>query len=151
MRVWFEVLWGIELNHPLSSLHPRGWVMSIALKFWQTYSSCAQTWTWVPLNIYGRRSLAYMRPLAIWAMQWALYPPKSIAEAPRVPSMDRGSAHVTHDRFSNLAHALRSTSLPQLRKTHNPVSYLLHIILLGGVVVSTIFWLQFGPDISNFL
>ncbi|XP_024382229.1 uncharacterized protein [Physcomitrium patens] len=58
------------------------------------------------------RSLAYMRPLAIWAMQWALYPPKSIAEAPRVPSMDRGSALVTHDRFSSLANALRSTSLP---------------------------------------
>lgn len=58
------------------------------------------------------RSLAYMRPLAIWAMQWALYPLKSISEAPRVPSMDRGSAIVTHDRFSNLANALRSTTLP---------------------------------------
>ncbi|KAG0621376.1 hypothetical protein M758_3G014900 [Ceratodon purpureus] len=96
------------------------------------------------------RSLAYMRPLAIWAMQWALYPPKSIAEAPRVPSMDRGSALVTHDRFSSLAHALRSTSLPQLRKTHDSASYFLYIILLGGGVLSAILWLKFGPYKSNF-
>lgn len=85
-----------------------------------------------------------MRPLAIWAMQWALYPPKSIAEAPRVPSMDRGSAIVTHDRFSSLANALRSTSIPQLRKTHDPFSYFLRVIVLGGVVLSAIFWLKFG-------
>ena len=94
-----------------------------------------------------------MRPLAIWAMQWALYPPKSIAEAPRVPSMDRGSALVTHDRFSSLAHALRSTSLPvQLRKTHDPVSLFLRVVILGGgVVLSAIGWLKFGPHKSNSL
>ncbi|XP_077226695.1 beta-glucosidase, GBA2 type family protein [Tasmannia lanceolata] len=35
------------------------------------------------------RSLLYMRPLAIWAMQWALSPPKAILEAPEVNMMDR--------------------------------------------------------------
>ncbi|OAY68565.1 Non-lysosomal glucosylceramidase, partial [Ananas comosus] len=35
------------------------------------------------------RSLIYMRPLAIWAMQWALSPPKTILEAPKINMMDR--------------------------------------------------------------
>ncbi|CAL9052889.1 unnamed protein product [Musa banksii] len=35
------------------------------------------------------RSLIYMRPLAIWAMQWALSPPKAILEAPKINMMDR--------------------------------------------------------------
>ncbi|RWW31072.1 hypothetical protein BHE74_00056712 [Ensete ventricosum] len=30
-----------------------------------------------------------MRPLAIWAMQWALSPPKAILEAPKINMMDR--------------------------------------------------------------
>uniref|UniRef100_A0A0E0AJ64 Non-lysosomal glucosylceramidase n=1 Tax=Oryza glumipatula TaxID=40148 RepID=A0A0E0AJ64_9ORYZ len=37
------------------------------------------------------RSLIYMRPLAIWAMQYALSPPRTILEAPRVNTMDRTS------------------------------------------------------------
>ncbi|KAJ4805671.1 Non-lysosomal glucosylceramidase [Rhynchospora pubera] len=35
------------------------------------------------------RSLVYMRPLAIWAMQWAITPPKAILEAPKINVMDR--------------------------------------------------------------
>ncbi|KAG0457340.1 hypothetical protein HPP92_022497 [Vanilla planifolia] len=35
------------------------------------------------------RSLVYMRPLAIWAMQWALSPPKAILDAPKVNVMER--------------------------------------------------------------
>ncbi|KAG8080742.1 hypothetical protein GUJ93_ZPchr0007g4347 [Zizania palustris] len=35
------------------------------------------------------RSLTYMRPLAIWAMQCALSPPRAVLEAPRVNTMDR--------------------------------------------------------------
>ncbi|KAL9686714.1 hypothetical protein QQ045_031107 [Rhodiola kirilowii] len=35
------------------------------------------------------RSLIYMRPLAIWGMQWALTMPKAILEAPKVNIMDR--------------------------------------------------------------
>uniref|UniRef100_A0A0E0LK01 Non-lysosomal glucosylceramidase n=1 Tax=Oryza punctata TaxID=4537 RepID=A0A0E0LK01_ORYPU len=37
------------------------------------------------------RSLIYMRPLAIWAMQYALSPPRTILEAPKVNTMDRTS------------------------------------------------------------
>lgn len=35
------------------------------------------------------RSLTYMRPLAIWGMQWALSLPKVILDAPHVNIMDR--------------------------------------------------------------
>ncbi|PKA54158.1 hypothetical protein AXF42_Ash018168 [Apostasia shenzhenica] len=35
------------------------------------------------------RSLIYMRPLAIWAMQWALSPPKAVLNAPKVNMMER--------------------------------------------------------------
>ncbi|KAF8402073.1 hypothetical protein HHK36_013025 [Tetracentron sinense] len=35
------------------------------------------------------RSLIYMRPLAIWGMQWALSLPKAILEAPMINMMDR--------------------------------------------------------------
>jgi hypothetical protein len=35
------------------------------------------------------RSLVYMRPLAIWAIQYAVSPPKAILEAPKVNLMDR--------------------------------------------------------------
>ncbi|KAL5702713.1 glucosylceramidase [Ranunculus cassubicifolius] len=37
------------------------------------------------------RSLIYMRPLAIWAMQWSLSLPKSILNAPTINMMDRMS------------------------------------------------------------
>ncbi|XP_012486900.1 uncharacterized protein LOC105800360 [Gossypium raimondii] len=35
------------------------------------------------------RSLIYMRPLAIWGMQWALSIPKAILDAPKVNMMDK--------------------------------------------------------------
>ncbi|KAM7488738.1 hypothetical protein LguiB_026222 [Lonicera macranthoides] len=35
------------------------------------------------------RSLIYMRPLAIWGMQWALQSPKAILNAPQINIMDR--------------------------------------------------------------
>ncbi|ERN18870.1 non-lysosomal glucosylceramidase isoform X1 [Amborella trichopoda] len=35
------------------------------------------------------RSVIYMRPLAIWAMQWALSSPRAILEAPKLNLMDR--------------------------------------------------------------
>lgn len=53
------------------------------------------------------RSLAYMRPLAIWAMQWALYPSKRILEAPRVPSMERDNNVHYHMGFARVAEALK--------------------------------------------
>lgn len=35
------------------------------------------------------RSLIYMRPLAIWGMQWALSMPKAVLQPPRINIMDR--------------------------------------------------------------
>ncbi|XP_068652422.1 uncharacterized protein [Aristolochia californica] len=35
------------------------------------------------------RSLIYMRPLSIWAMQWALSLPKAVLDAPKINMMDR--------------------------------------------------------------
>lgn len=35
------------------------------------------------------RSLVYMRPLAIWGMQWALSPAKVVLNAPSINMMDR--------------------------------------------------------------
>ena len=35
------------------------------------------------------RSLVYMRPLAIWGMQWALSPVKVVLNAPCINMMDR--------------------------------------------------------------
>ncbi|KAK0606726.1 hypothetical protein LWI29_003472 [Acer saccharum] len=35
------------------------------------------------------RSLIYMRPLAIWGMQWAISMPKAILDAPKINIMDR--------------------------------------------------------------
>lgn len=35
------------------------------------------------------RSLIYMRPLAIWGMQWALSLPKAILDAPKINIMER--------------------------------------------------------------
>lgn len=51
------------------------------------------------------RSLIYMRPLAIWAMQWALSPPRSILEAPKVNTMDR--AHISPGTFQFLQDSVR--------------------------------------------
>jgi hypothetical protein len=46
-----------------------------------------------------------MRPLAIWAMQWALSPPRSILEAPKVNTMDR--AHISPGTFQFLQDSVR--------------------------------------------
>ncbi|XP_057864285.2 uncharacterized protein LOC131072213 isoform X2 [Cryptomeria japonica] len=53
------------------------------------------------------RSLAYMRPLAIWAMQWALSTPECIRETPR-PSMEYDVSNHHHVGFSKVAEVLKS-------------------------------------------
>ncbi|XP_015695224.1 non-lysosomal glucosylceramidase-like isoform X2 [Oryza brachyantha] len=52
------------------------------------------------------RSLIYMRPLAIWAMQYALSPPRTILEAPRVNTMDRTS-HISPSTLQFLQDSVR--------------------------------------------
>ncbi|XP_031266962.1 non-lysosomal glucosylceramidase [Pistacia vera] len=46
------------------------------------------------------RSLIYMRPLSIWAMQWALSMPKAVLEAPKINVMDRIHISSSSGRFS---------------------------------------------------
>ncbi|BFI11966.1 non-lysosomal glucosylceramidase [Marchantia polymorpha subsp. ruderalis] len=79
---------------------------------WSDYGYWFQTpEAWSMTGAY--RSLTYMRPLSIWAMQWALYPPKCIAEAPRIPSMDRGSNFV-HAGYSSVADYMKNIRRPHL-------------------------------------
>lgn len=46
-----------------------------------------------------------MRPLAIWAMQWALSPPRAILQAPKVNTMER--AHVSPGAFQFIQDSVR--------------------------------------------
>ncbi|GAB4844094.1 hypothetical protein Ancab_014058 [Ancistrocladus abbreviatus] len=48
------------------------------------------------------RSLIYMRPLAIWGMQWALSMPRAILEAPKINIMDRIDVSPVSSRSSRL-------------------------------------------------
>lgn len=89
-----------------SAMHTE-WLLSIQMESWvlfvESCSSmkrndmtlffyCCRYWFqtpegWTTDGHY--RSLVYMRPLAIWAIQYALSPPKAILEAPKVNLMDR--------------------------------------------------------------
>jgi non-lysosomal glucosylceramidase len=51
------------------------------------------------------RSLIYMRPLAIWAMQWALSPSRAVLQAPKVNTMDR--AHISPGPFQFFQDSVR--------------------------------------------
>ncbi|KAK4747682.1 hypothetical protein SAY87_014268 [Trapa incisa] len=53
------------------------------------------------------RSLCYMRPLAIWAMQWALSNPKHRFEEPKYDEDEEIIFTRHHSRFSRVAHLLR--------------------------------------------
>lgn len=62
-----------KLIHLFSSYHDRYWFQT------------PEAWT-----MDGHyRSLMYMRPLAIWGMQYAINRPKAILEAPKINIMDR--------------------------------------------------------------
>ncbi|KAJ4964798.1 hypothetical protein NE237_016647 [Protea cynaroides] len=52
------------------------------------------------------RSMCYMRPLAIWAMQWALSPPKLYKEEKR-PELEELPLFMHHDGFSKVACLLK--------------------------------------------
>lgn len=80
------------------------------------------------------RSRAYMRPLAIWAMQWALYPPKKILEAPRIPSMDRDIDLHHHMGFARVAEALRIVPGAQVANLSAFFQYLYECVCRRGNV-----------------
>ncbi|PKA53457.1 hypothetical protein AXF42_Ash012399 [Apostasia shenzhenica] len=76
-------------------------------------------------NLNGQyRSINYMRPLAIWAMQWALSPPKLLEEEHRMDNVQvEGSFE--HTEFSKIADLLK---LPEEKPTRSILSVILDII-----------------------
>eukprot|EP01018_Ginkgo_biloba_P009127 Gb_37177 [translate_table: standard] len=60
------------------------------------------------------RSLIYMRPLAIWAMQWALSPPKAVLEAPKTNLMEREYTSPFHTGFAVVAEAFKHVHKPKV-------------------------------------
>lgn len=80
------------------------------------------------------RSLAYMRPLAIWAMHWALYPPKRVLEAPRVASMDRDIEIHHHTGFARVAEALKIVPAAQAENVSAFLQYLYECVCRRGSV-----------------
>uniref|UniRef100_A0A0D3HEN1 Non-lysosomal glucosylceramidase n=1 Tax=Oryza barthii TaxID=65489 RepID=A0A0D3HEN1_9ORYZ len=91
-EIWTGVTYGVAANMLLHGMEHQGFTTAegIFIAGWseEGYGYWFQTpegWT-----IDGHyRSLIYMRPLAIWAMQWARSPPKAILDAPKVNLMDR--------------------------------------------------------------
>lgn len=61
------------------------------------------------------RSLAYMRPLAIWAMQWALSRQKLPKQEPK-PELKADSLRIHHAGFSKVARLLK---LPEEQGTRS--------------------------------
>ncbi|XP_048331813.2 uncharacterized protein LOC107421441 isoform X1 [Ziziphus jujuba] len=53
------------------------------------------------------RALGYMRPLAIWAMQWALSSPKPLKTQTKLEPMEAHLYSTQHARFSNVASVLK--------------------------------------------
>ncbi|KDP39388.1 hypothetical protein JCGZ_01145 [Jatropha curcas] len=91
-EIWTGVTYAVAANMILAGMEDEAFTTAegIFLAGWseEGYGYWFQTpegWT-----IDGHfRSLIYMRPLAIWSMQWALSLPKAILEAPKINIMDR--------------------------------------------------------------
>ncbi|XP_043704315.1 non-lysosomal glucosylceramidase-like [Telopea speciosissima] len=67
-------------------------------------------------NTYDQyRSMAYMRPLAVWAMQWALSPPKLYKEAKR-PEVEEVPLFMHNAGFSKVAGLLKLPELETSKK-----------------------------------
>lgn len=75
---------------------------------------------WTPNGQY--RSLQYMRPLAIWAMQWALSPPKLHKE--ELEADWKGKAQIPHLEFSQIASLLK---LPEEKESKSIVRVIFEI------------------------
>ncbi|KAK6265982.1 hypothetical protein QUC31_016819 [Theobroma cacao] len=91
-EIWTGVTYAVAANMILAGMEEEAFTAAegIFIAGWseEGYGYWFQTpegWT-----IDGHfRSLMYMRPLAIWSMQWALSIPKAILDAPKVNMMDR--------------------------------------------------------------
>ncbi|KAK2966554.1 hypothetical protein RJ640_014523, partial [Escallonia rubra] len=91
-EIWTGVTYGVAATMILAGMEEQGFATAegIFTAGWseEGYGYSFQTpegWT-----IDGHfRSLIYMRPLAIWGMQWALSSPKASLQAPQINIMDR--------------------------------------------------------------
>lgn len=88
----------VELTHPNVVIYDISFI-----RWYRYWFQTPEGWT----TDGHYRSLVYMRPLAIWAIQYALSPPKAILEAPKVNLMDR--IHIS-------PHMVRAISEKSLRK-----------------------------------
>ncbi|KAK1299777.1 hypothetical protein QJS10_CPB13g01134 [Acorus calamus] len=70
----------------------------------------------------GYRSLSYMRPLAIWSMQWALSPPK-LHKEDHIPDMNQDLSELSHVGFSRVAKLLK---LPKEQVSPGYLAYLFY-------------------------
>ncbi|XP_050216647.1 uncharacterized protein LOC126667660 [Mercurialis annua] len=91
-EIWTGVTYGVAATMILSGMEDKAFTTAegIFLAGWseEGYGYWFQTpegWT----TDGHFRSLIYMRPLAIWGMQWALSLPKAILDAPKINIMDR--------------------------------------------------------------
>ncbi|GLU08723.1 hypothetical protein SLE2022_256190 [Rubroshorea leprosula] len=102
-EIWTGVTYAVAANMILAGMEEQAFTAAegIFIAGWseEGYGYWFQTpeaWT-----IDGHfRSLIYMRPLAIWSMQWALSIPKAILEAPKINMMDRHHVSPASSRFS---------------------------------------------------
>lgn len=91
-EIWSGVTYGVAATMILSEMREEAFITAegIFTAGWseEGYGYWFQTPEgWTTDGHY--RSLIYMRPLAIWAMQWALSLPKAILVAPQINMMDK--------------------------------------------------------------
>ncbi|XP_024514896.1 non-lysosomal glucosylceramidase isoform X1 [Selaginella moellendorffii] len=72
------------------------------------------------------RALTYMRPLAIWAMQWALYPPNCVAAGPRIPSKEESAGGSTSSSYLYAGFAKVSEALTNVPPQIEQIRSLFH-------------------------
>ncbi|PWZ56622.1 hypothetical protein Zm00014a_001397 [Zea mays] len=109
-EIWTGVTYAVAANMLLHGMEHQGFTTAegIFTAGWseEGYGYWFQTPEgWTTDGHY--RSLVYMRPLAIWAIQYAVSPPKAILEAPKVNLMDR--IHIS-------PHMVRAISEISIRK-----------------------------------
>ncbi|GLT97832.1 hypothetical protein SLE2022_153780 [Rubroshorea leprosula] len=102
-EIWTGVTYAVAANMILAGKEEQGFTTAegIFIAGWseESYGYWFQTpeaWT---IDEHFR-SLMYMRPLAIWGMQWALSIPKKILDAPKINMMDRLRISPVSSRFS---------------------------------------------------
>ncbi|KAJ1405106.1 Six-hairpin glycosidase superfamily [Sesbania bispinosa] len=91
-EIWTGVTYGVAATMILAGMEQEAFTTAegIFLAGWSEDGYGYWFQTPEALTIDGHyRSLIYMRPLAIWGMQYALTLPKAILEAPKINIMDR--------------------------------------------------------------